>query len=134
MVGSTGAADSPKIFAHLPFIFTDEAAKRMPTALAIAKLVPESSGDDTSFYVLHTLHDVSQNRLQSSFSAANLTAQWHGVSTSHPDSRLHLIELKGFIEPSHEQFKQFTDSLGASLVQATFLGAHAVPFTLVSEE
>ncbi len=128
------SADSPKIFAHLPFVFTDEAAKRMPTALAIAKLVPESSGEDTSFYVLHTPHDVSRNRLQSSFAAANLTAQWHGVLTPHPDSRLHLIEIKGFIEPSHEQFKQFTDSLGSSLLQVTFLGAHAIPFTLASEK
>ncbi len=128
------AADAPKIFAHLPFVFTDESAKRMPTALAIAKLLPEDSGEDVSFYVLNTANDVSQHRLQSSFTSANLIAQWHGISAPQMDSRLHLVELQGFIEPSHEQFKQFTDSLGASLLQTTFLGAHALPFTLASEE
>lgn len=128
------AADAPKIFAHLPFVTSGEAMKNAPTAFAFSKLLPEDSGDDASLFVLQTQHDVSQNRLQTAFTAANISAQWIGITSLQPDTRLHLVELKGFITPEHTGFQSFASALNSSLQQVTFLGAYATPFTIQSNE
>lgn len=128
------AADAPKIFAHLPFVLAGEHMKTQPTAFAFSKLLPEDSGDDVSFFALQTQHDTSQHRMQTAFAAAKISAQWLGITSTQPDTRLHLVELGGFITPDHSGFKSFAASLNSALQQVTFLGAYATPFTLASEE
>jgi len=64
--------NTPKIFAHIPFVYTSDSDKNFPSALAIAKLAPEPSGDDVSILVIEASSDVSQSRLQTAFKAARL--------------------------------------------------------------
>lgn len=128
------SADAPKIFASVPFILTEPESARMPQAFAIARLMPEDSGDDISFYALHTVHDLSQNRMQSCFTEAGISAQWHAIESPSTDYRLHLVELAGFIAPDHPGLEQFKETLGTSLIQASFLGAYAVPFAITNDQ
>ncbi len=123
-------ADNPKIFAHLPFVYHGEDPKNFPSALAFSRVPPEDSGDDVSVFVLQADHNVSQNRLQTEFGNANLSAQWLTIGSLSPSERHHVIELKGFVTPEHEGFKQFLGAMGDSLVQVYFLGSYAVPFTI----
>lgn len=122
----------PKIFAHVPFVYTDIPGKAIPSALAIAKLVPEPSGDDMSIVVIEADPNVSQHRLQTAFGAEKLEATWISVANLSPASRHHLIEIKGFITKEHEAFANMLETLGASIFSTHFLGSYATPMTLAN--
>ena len=128
------AANAPKIFAHLPFVYHGENPKHFPAALAFARVVPEESGDDVSLYVLEADHDVSQHRLQTAFGAAGLSVGWIAVGSIHPNQRHHVIEIKGFVPPQHAGFASFLSTLGGGVQQAHYLGAYAAPFTIPQQE
>jgi chorismate mutase len=122
--------NTPKIFAHLPFVYAGENPKHFPAAIAFARLMPEESGNDVSLYVLEMNHDVSQNRLQTSLAAEKFVANWLGVATLTPDVRHHLIEIKGFVTAENIALKKALGTLGNSLLRTHFLGAYAVPFSV----
>lgn len=124
------STDAPRIFAHLPFFYTQENPKHFPSGLAFSRITPEDSGDDVSIYVMEVENDVSQHRLQTALTAENLAANWLGVASPLPNARQHLIEIKGFITPESPSFMAFRASMGATLRQAHFLGAYAVPFII----
>ena len=124
----------PKIFAHVPFVYTDVPGKAIPSALAIARLVPESSGDDMSLVVIEADANVSQSRLQTAFVTAKLEVTWINIATLSPASRHHLVEIKGFITDKHEGFTGMISALGASVFNTYFLGAYATPMTLANSQ
>ena len=121
-------ADSktPKIFAHVPFVLQD----KMPTAVAIAKLAPEASGNGVSLIVIEADHNVSQHRLQTSFTNAKLEANWINIASLNSANRHHLIEVKGFLNAEHEAFAGMISSLGASIVNVSYLGSYGAPVAL----
>jgi len=124
----------PKVFARIPFVQTSPPGRNLPAALAIARIVPESSGDDRSLLVLQADHNVSQHRLQTAFATSKLEAAWLNIATLHPDRRYHLIEIKGFITPDDAALQALLAGLGTSIFKTTFLGAYAVPVTLKGSE
>src|SRR5205823_4317404 len=105
-----------------------------PSALAIARIVPEDSGDDLSLLVLEADHNVSQNRLQTAFATAKLEANWINIATISPATRHHLVEIKGFVTPDHAGITLLRAALGASLLNVNFLGAYAAPVIVNSKE
>ena len=119
--------DTPKIFAHIPFVSHGTPGKDFPCGLAIARVAPEDSGDDRSLLVIETDYNVSQNRLQTAFVTAKLEATWINIATLTPDARHHLIEIQGFVNESSEPMKALFAGLGSSLFNACFLGSYAVP-------
>lgn len=126
--------DTPKIFAHLPFVYQGTEQKHIPSALAFSRVAPEDSGDDVSLFVLQANHDVSQHRLQTAFGTAGLSAHWITTASLVPDQRHHVIELKGFITPEHAGLTAFLAGLGNALQYCHFLGAYAAPFTINQEK
>lgn len=124
----------PKIFAHVPFVYTDIPGKDVPSALALAKLAPEPSGDDMSLVVIEADPNVSQHRLQTVFTNAKLEVTWINIANLSPASRHHLVEIKGFITVQHEEFSAAISALGASVFTTHFLGAYATPMTLANSQ
>ncbi|MEQ1789520.1 MAG: chorismate mutase [Rickettsiales bacterium] len=124
----------PKIFAHVPFVYTDIPGKDIPSALAIAKLLPEPSGDDMSIIVIEADNNVSQSRLQTVFMNAKLEVTWINIANLNPTSRHHLVEIKGFITNEHEEFAAALLSIGRSIFGSYFLGAYATPMTLANSQ
>ena len=122
--------DIPKIFACIPFINTDIPGKDAPSALAIARIEPEESGDDCSLIVLEADHNISQNKLQAAFANAELDTTWINIATLTPSIRHHLVEVKGFVTLAHPTIKAIISALGSSLYNVTFIGAYAVPLVL----
>lgn len=127
------AEHAPKIFAHLPFVYTRENPKQFPSGLAFARVIPEASGEDVSLYALEVEHDTSQHRLQTLLGEHGINATWLAAATPTSDCRQHLIELSGFIAPDCEEMKSFTQSLGHALKHIYYLGGYALPFTLHEE-
>jgi len=125
--------DAPKIFARIPFIAAGPPVK-YPAALAIARIMPEASGNDVSLMVLEADHNVSQNRLQTAFSKAKLIARWISITSPDAIRRLHLIELKGFITATNIEMKKFLSDVGETVMQTHYLGSYALPIVVKSTE
>lgn len=128
------AKDMPKIFARLPFVYPEPPGRDSPMALAIARIAPEPSGDDVSFIVLETGPNVSQNRLQTAFAAAKLEASWINILTLYPESRHHLVEVKGFHTAENESLKPFLTALGETPPKISYLGSYAAPVLLTPKK
>lgn len=124
----------PKIFAHIPFVYTDIPGKAVPSALAVARLKPEPSGDDMSLVVIEADANVSQSRLQTAFVNAKLEVSWINIATLSPSCRHHLVEIKGFVDGEHEGFAAFASALGAAVFTTHFLGAYARPITVIDSQ
>jgi len=125
--------DAPKIFARIPFV-ADGAPAKYPAALAIAHIKPEDSGNDVSLMVLEADHNVSQNRLQTAFAKAKLTARWISITSPDATRRQHLIELKGFVTAASAEIKTFSADLGESVIQMNYLGSYALPIVVKSTQ
>lgn len=119
----------PKIFARIPFLAPQLTGMEVPSALAIARIKPELSGDDCSLVVIEADHNVSQHRLQTAFITAKLEATWINIATLSPNTRHHLIEIKGFVTHGHEGFESLLSTMRPSIMNVTFLGAYATPIT-----
>jgi chorismate mutase len=124
----------PKIFARVPFVNMDAAGKDVPSGLAIARVMPEASGDDVSLWAMEADHHVSQHRLQTAFASAKLETSWLNIATMSPITRHHLVEIKGFIPSSHEGMQSTLAGLDKAIVNVGFIGAYAVPVTLNQPE
>jgi len=124
--------DSPKIFAHIPFVHFAAVARDTPVALAIARIKPEETDNDVSIFVIEADGNLSQNKLQSAFVSAKLETSWVNITTVNAASRHHLIEIKGFITPDHEKILSVTKELGSAVMNLYCLGAYAQPITIDS--
>jgi chorismate mutase len=119
-----------KIFARIPFVYPETPGRDTISALAIGRIAPEPSGDDCSLLVIEAEHNVSQNRMQTAFTAARMEASWINIATLSTVTRHHLIELRGFVTPEHAGLQALRNALGHAIVKISFLGAYAVPVML----
>lgn len=126
--------ETPSIFAHIPFVYYETPNRHSPSALALGHIAPEKTENDVSIIVLDTEYNVSQHRLQTAFTQANLQAQWLSIANLSSQSRHHLIELKGFVDKEHAGMKSFIAGLSGAVLNTYFLGSYAVPFTLTFGE
>jgi chorismate mutase/prephenate dehydratase len=127
--------DVPRIFAQIPFIYPDSMDKDAPIGLAIASIEPEETADDLSLVVMETDYNVSQHRLQTAFATAKMEARWVTIATLTPSSRHHLLEIPGFITPTHSGMKSLLEALGPSSVLNThYLGSYAAPILMSNTE
>lgn len=125
--------DSPKIFARLPYIYHGAPPRNAPACLAIARLKPEASGNDSSIHVIEADSSVSQHKLQSALASAGLETQWIGIAPLSPSSRHHLVEIKGFHEQDDPGLRIASDDVGAGWLHTYFLGAYALPVILETD-
>jgi chorismate mutase len=116
-----------KIFACVPFILPKGGAIK---AVAVAKLEPEDTGDDISFFSIETAADISQSRLKAVIDKHKLDARWLAAESFASGHRVHLIEIKGFLTGHHDFVREIKGALGASLIAINWRGAYALPIIL----
>jgi hypothetical protein len=116
-----------KVFACLPFILAKGSEIQ---ALAVAKIEPETSGDDVTLLSIETDMDISQSRLKTTFDKQKLATRWLAAETLPSKHRLHLVEIKSFIKAENEAIKMVKKDIGASLIAIRELGAYALPVTI----
>lgn len=124
------AGMSPKVFAHIPFVYENTPGAIIPAALAIGRVAPEATGNDVSFIVLDTEYNVSQHRLQTALTKLNLPAHWVSITSPTPTTRRHLIEIKSFVYPADDIMKALTKELDTAIQNIGWLGAYAAPVIL----
>jgi chorismate mutase len=116
-----------KIFACVPFILPKGVSIK---ALAVARVEPEDTGNDLSFFSIETDRDVSQSRLKATLDRHRLDVRWLAVESFPSGHRVHLIEIRGFVTGYHDVVREIKADIGASLLAIHWLGAYALPIQL----
>ena len=112
------------VCARLPFV--PMAVDHRDAALCVAKIEAENSGDDKSFFVLHTLLKLGRTRLQEAITAAGITLlRLVGINEQLEDNTMFLLELEGFIEPDDARIAHLTNPDHGVAKDAFFLGVYA---------
>lgn len=124
----------PKVFARLPFLAAQEPGRGQVSAVAVACLTPEATGDDRSLLSLELVAEVSRARLIGALTAVGLAPLWQTARISPGGfGALYLIEAAGFVAPDDVRLVKLGESLGSALNRATVLGAYPTPMTLVGD-
>ena len=125
---TAGAATAPRIIARLPF-WTSGKAGSGETAVVIAAMEPDPSGDDRTYMAIDLAGEVSQTRLAGGLSdagfAATLAARWH--EREAPERWVNLIDLAGFGESDDARFDALANALETPVNQILRLGCYATP-------
>jgi len=109
---------APRVVAALPAL----AAKTSPTALIVAPMPPESSGDDRTLIAVSCRRTCSSPTLARALAASGLKGR---VVARASAGRAALIEVEGFVSDQSVNLEALT--LVAGNVRPVVIGAYAVP-------
>lgn len=115
--------DAPRIVARLPFVGGGNARDGKAGAYAIARVSPDSTGDDHALLVIETNAEVSRAGLRALVSKAGLEAC--SVVSREGDVTAHLVEVETFVAPDDDAVRRIEQTPGVSAVFV--IGAFAVP-------
>lgn len=127
--GLMASTDSPRIFACIPFLNNQQNPQIQ--AVAIAKVMPEPTGDDTSLLAVSVTGNVSQEHLAVALNTCGLALGnnfWH---QEMPDNtRGFLFEVHGFITTESQPIKEFCEEFAANDIKINILGTYANPIKI----
>lgn len=119
----------PRIAARLPFI--DNEAGRFETlgALAIGRIERRPTGDDVTLVAVEVKSEISRSTVADGLVGVGLAARdiatWEDPAS--PETRLHLIEIEGFVEDDDTRLMEAVERLGSAIIRLMPLGGYAVP-------
>lgn len=119
-----GGAVAPRIVARLPFIGGSNARDDGAGAYAVAKLEPDSTGDDRALLFVETAMELSRGGLRSLVADANLKARL--IVADREDVTAHLIEVEGFLAPEDPAVEMLAARDEVRTVHV--VGAYGAPF------
>ena len=130
LAGETDTQTVPRVIWRLPFYSLPTGQCEKLEALAVAKLVPEASGQDMTLLSIETDRDTSQARLleqleKYDFASQSLSIQEAGEVGRH----LLLIELEGFINPDDCRLQSLQAKNGDEFLRIAVLGAYPKSLT-----
>ena len=115
------------VCARLPF--APVAPGNGDSALCVAAIPPDESGEDRSFFVLRTFPEVSRARLNDAIAAAGIKpVRLIGRGRPVEGTSVFLAELEGFAGPDDGRIARLTDPDNGIAESAVFLGVYATPF------
>tara|TARA_B100000674_G_scaffold286849_2_gene237395 strand:+ start:6786 stop:7700 length:915 start_codon:yes stop_codon:yes gene_type:complete len=116
------------VCARLPF--APIAPVNGDSALCVAAMTPDESGDDRSFFVLRTNPEVSRARLNDAIAAAGIKpVRLIGMGVPMDGASVFLAELEEFAGPDDSRIARLTDPDNGIAESAIFLGIYATPFS-----
>jgi chorismate mutase len=126
---ASGESTLPNVVARLPFLPMPNARARGISALVLARIEPEESGDDRALISLETESGISRNRIASALGAAGLPAFTSALDQPSRGVHHYLIELPGVIADSDKRLRGLETALKPERVRVATIGAYAVPAT-----
>ena len=117
------------VCARLPF--APIAPGNGDSALCVASIAPDESGDDESLFVLRTSPEVSRARLNDAIAAAGVKpVRLIGRGVPMDDTSVFMAELEGFAGPDDSRIQRgLTDPDNGIAESVIFLGVYATPFS-----
>ena len=115
----------PRVIWRLPFFASATGRFERLEALAVAKLVPEASGEDATLAMVETHLDVSLARVMRQLDACGFDIQPLAVHEQEQQGvRLQLIELDGLVKDDDPAMVTFHEIMGEGLSRVSILGAY----------
>lgn len=122
---ASSALDVPRVIARLPFLAdeTDDSAD----TLVIARLQPETTGDDISLIVIESDEGMSRDRMRAALQDNDLTVSWLNVcpDPQQPGHSLHLVSVDESIDRDEPRLQSFQDAASPDVSLAIAIGSFA---------
>ena len=127
---ASGESTLPNVVARLPFLPMPNARARGISALMLARIEPEESGDDRALVSIETPSGISRNRIASALAAAGLPAFTSALDQLAGGVHHYLVELPGVIADGDQRLRGLETALKPERGRVAAIGAYAVPSTL----
>ena len=127
---ASGESTLPNVVARLPFLAMPNARARGISALVLARIEPEESGDDRALISIETESGISRNRIASALNAAGLPAFTSALDQLSRGVHHYLVELPGVIADGDKRLRGLETALKPERGRVASIGAYAVPATL----
>ncbi|MBS0521355.1 MAG: chorismate mutase [Proteobacteria bacterium] len=124
---ASGEQTLPNVVARLPFLAMPNARGRGLSALVLARIEPEESGDDRALVALQAPTGISRNRIAGAIAKAGLPAFTSALDQVVAGVHHYLLELPGVIADDDERLRSLEQALGLDRGSAAAIGAYAVP-------
>ena len=106
-------ATLPNVVARLPFLVMPNARARGISALVLARIEPEDSGDDRALISVEAPTGLSRNRISSALAKVGLPAFTSALDQVAGGVHHYLVELPGVIADGDERLRGARDGPGA---------------------
>ena len=117
----------PNVVARLPFLVMPNARARGITALVLARIEPEDSGDDRALISLESAQGFSRDRLSAALAKVGLPAFTSAMDKVVAGVHHYLLELPGVIADSDPRLHALEQALALTRGTVATIGAYAVP-------
>lgn len=122
-----GEAATPNVVARLPFVPTGNARARGVSALVLARIEAEASGDDVSLLMIEAPGDVSRGRLSAALGKAGLPPYVSALGAVRGGLRYYLVEVPVFVPDGDPRLAAFDAALETPQARIVCIGAYAAP-------
>lgn len=117
----------PNVVARLPFLAMPNARARSISAVVLARIEPEASGDDCSMISIESKSGLSRNRIASAVAKAGLPAFTSALDQVMRGVHHYLVELPGVIADGDKRLGALEAALELEAGRVVPIGAYAVP-------
>ena len=124
---ASGEPTLPNIVGKLPFLTMPNARVRGISALLLARIEPEESGDDKALVALESAEGLSRNRISAALEKIGLPAFTSALDQVVGGVHHYLIELPGVIADGDKRLRGLETALGLESGRVAAIGAYAVP-------
>ncbi|MBL0318974.1 MAG: chorismate mutase [Alphaproteobacteria bacterium] len=123
--------DNVSVFAVLPVVC--DTANEQKSVLALGKVKPEPTGDDSTLLVLNTPLTVSKNTISKALQSIKISAEWIAQSPTPGDEKAvdHLIKVSGFIQQYDPLLTVISKELDNHMNYIKRIGAYANPIVTI---
>ncbi|MBV8391863.1 MAG: chorismate mutase [Alphaproteobacteria bacterium] len=124
---ASGEPTLPNVVAKLPFLAMPNARARDISALVLARLEPEESGDDRALVSVEAAQAISRAKISQAATTAGLPAFASALDQTVAGVHHYLLEMPGVIADSDPRLRSLEKALGLDRGSVAAIGAYAVP-------
>ncbi len=124
---ASGESTLPNVVARLPFLAMPNARARGISALVLARIEPEESGEDSALISVETPSGISRNRISEALAKAGLPPFTSALDQVVAGVHHYLVELPGVIADDDERLRKLEASLELPARHVASIGAYAMP-------
>jgi len=122
-----GEPATPNVIARLPFMPTGNARGRNISALVLARLDPEPSGDDISLLLIESPGEMSRSRITVALQKAGFPTLLSALDHARGGLHFYLIEVPEIIVDADPRLAAAAAALGVERARVLTIGAYARP-------
>jgi chorismate mutase len=124
---ASGEPTLPNVVARLPFLIMPNARARGISALVLARIEPEESGEDRALISVEVQEGISRNRIAGALTKVGLPAFSSAMDQVVAGVHHYLLELPDVIGDDDPRLRALETALGLNRGSVAAIGAYAVP-------